>query len=108
MEQGTVGRVVETAGFALPSLYRHVVPPEVLIITCRRSNHRIVRRHGDKRAILTMAHSIVVIIHGLPRKGKVYQGLGTLYFDKRDREYTVRRSIQRIKSLGYKVSLQVA
>jgi transposase len=83
--------------------------------TTRRSNnylsalyHRIVRRRGDKRAIFAVAHSIAVIIHTMLSKGTVYQDLGALYFDERDQERTVRRAVQRIERLGYKVSLQVA
>jgi transposase len=83
--------------------------------TTRRSNnylsalyHRIARRRGDKRAIFAVAHSIAVIIHNMLSKGTVYQDLGVLYFDERDQERTVRRSVQRIERLGYKVSLQVA
>lgn len=70
--------------------------------------HRIVRRRGDKRAIIAVAHSIAVIIHTLLSKSMVYQDLGALYFDERDHEHLVRRSLQRIEALGYKVSLQVA
>jgi len=83
--------------------------------TTRRSNnylsalyHRIVRRRGDKRAIFAVAHSIAVIIHTMLSKGTVYQDLGVLYFDEHDQERTVRRAVQRIERLGYKVSLQVA
>jgi transposase len=70
--------------------------------------HRIVRRRGDKRAILAVAHSIIVIIHNMLRSGTTYQDLGYLYFDRRDQEHTVRRAVQRLEKLGYKVSLQVA
>jgi transposase len=69
--------------------------------------HRIVRRRGDKRAILAVAHSIIVIIHNMLRSGTTYQDLGYLYFDRRDQEHTVRRAVQRLEKLGYKVSLQV-
>lgn len=70
--------------------------------------HRIARRRGDKRAIFAVAHSIAVTIHAMLSKGTVYQDLGSLYFDQRDQERTVRRAVQRIEKLGYKVSLQVA
>ncbi len=81
--------------------------------TTRRSNnylsalyHRIVRRRGDKRAILAVAHAIGVIIHNLIAKGTVYEDLGALYFDKRDREHLIRRYISRIEQLGLKVTLE--
>lgn len=70
--------------------------------------HRIVGRRGDKRAIVAVAHSIAVTIYNMISKGTFYQDLGPLFFDKRDQERTVRRAVQRIEKLGYKVSLQVA
>ena len=70
--------------------------------------HRIVRRRGDKRAILAVAHAMAVIIHTMLRKGTIYQDMGALYFDERDRQHTIRRAVQRIEALGYQVSLQVA
>jgi len=83
--------------------------------TTRRSNnylsalyHRIVRRRGDKRAIFAVAHSIIIIIHNMLKSGTTYQDLGDLYFDKRDQERLVHRTVQRLQKLGYTVSLQVA
>lgn len=69
---------------------------------------RIVGRRGDKRAIVAVAHSIAVTFYNMLSKGTIYQDLGPLYFDEHDRERTIRRAIQRIEKLGYKVSLQVA
>jgi len=34
--------------------------------------------------------------------------MGALYFDERDKERLIHRSVRRIEALGYKVSLQVA
>lgn len=81
----------------------------------RRSNnylsalyHRIVRRRGDKRAIFAVAHSIIVIIHNMLKSGTIYHDLGNLYFDSRDQERLVHRTVQRLEKLGYVVNLQVA
>lgn len=70
--------------------------------------HRLVHRRGDKRAIVAVAHTIIVIIYNILCKGTTYQDLGYLYFDKRDQERVLRRAVQRIEALGYKLSLQVA
>jgi len=69
---------------------------------------RIASRRGDKRAIVAVANSIISIIHSMLSKDTVYQDLGPQFFDERHRERTIRRAIQRIESLGYKVNLQVA
>jgi transposase len=68
--------------------------------------HRLAARQGAKRAILAVAHSILVIIYHLLRDGTTYQDLGGNYFDERNRQATVRRAARRIEALGYKVTLQ--
>lgn len=70
--------------------------------------HRLAARRGDKRAILAVAHTILVTIYHLLRHGTTYQDLGANYFDQRDRHSTVRRAARRIERLGYKVTLEVA
>jgi transposase len=70
--------------------------------------HRLAARRGAKRAIIAVAHAILVIIYHLLRAGTTYQELGGNYFDERDRQATVRRSVRRIERLGYKVTLEVA
>jgi transposase len=70
--------------------------------------HRLAARRGGKRAAVAVAHSILVIVYHLLRDGTTYQELGGNYFDERDRQAAVRRSVQRIERLGYTVSLEVA
>jgi transposase len=70
--------------------------------------HRLVGRRGDKRAIVAVAHSILVIIYNMLKTGTLYQDLGDLYFDQRDRDHVLSRFVKRIEALGYKVDLQVA
>ena len=41
-------------------------------------------------------------------KGINYGDLGYLYFDERDKERVLNRTVHRIEALGYKVSPQVA
>ena len=64
-------------------------------------------RRGDKRAIVAVAHSILLIIYSMLRNDTKYQDLGGLYFDKRDKDYVLRRATKRIEALGYKVTLQI-
>ena len=70
--------------------------------------HRIAARRGKKRAIVAVAHSILVIIYHMLRDGSTYRELGGEYFDQRNRQTTIRRSVQRIQRLGYKVTLEAA
>lgn len=70
--------------------------------------HRLAARRGAKRAIVAVAHTILVIIYHLLRESAVYHDLGPNYFDERDRESTIRRSVRRIQRLGYKVTVEAA
>ena len=69
---------------------------------------RLAARRGAKRAILAVAHTILVTIYHLLRHGTTYQDLGVNYFDERRRLATVRRAVRRIERLGYQVTLEVA
>jgi transposase len=69
---------------------------------------RLAARRGAKRAIIAVAHSVLVIIYHLLRDGTCYQDLGPNYFDERDRQATVRRAVRRIERLGYHVTVAAA
>ena len=70
--------------------------------------HRIKARRGAKRALVAVAHRILVIIYHLLKDGTLYQDLGPDYSDRRDQEAVVRRSIRRLEACGYKVVLTPA
>jgi len=69
---------------------------------------RLAARRGAKRAIVAVAHSILVIIYHVLRRGTAYQDLGDNYFDERDRQRTLQRSVRRIERLDYAVTLEAA
>ena len=68
-------------------------------------DHRLAGRRGKKRAILAVAHSILVIAYRLIERGQDYQDLGTDYFDRRRPDTTVRNLTTRLAQLGYEVVL---
>ncbi len=70
--------------------------------------HQLATRRGHKRAILTVAHTILVTLYSLLRHGTTYRDLGDNYFDERNQQATLRRSVHRIERLGYKVTLHTA
>lgn len=74
----------------------------------RAQYYRLASRRGSKRAILAVAHSILVTIYYMLRDGTSYRELGGNYFDERRRQATIRRAAQRIERLGYKVTLEAA
>lgn len=67
---------------------------------------RLAARRGKKRAIVAVGHSILVIAYHLLARGTSYHDLGPEHFDRRDADRVKRRSVQRLESLGYKVSLE--
>jgi transposase len=67
--------------------------------------HRLAGRRGKKRALLAVAHSIVVIAYRLIERDQDYQDLGANYFDQRRPESTVRHLTSRLTQLGYEVTL---
>ncbi len=70
--------------------------------------HRLARRLGDKKAVVAVAHSMLVTIYHMLRSATAYQDLGPTYFDQRDREGATRRAVRRLEVLGYNVVLQPA
>lgn len=67
--------------------------------------HRLAGRRGKKRAIIAVAHSILVIAYHLIQREEPYHDLGGDYFDRRRPEATVKRLVRRLEQLGYQVDL---
>ena len=68
--------------------------------------NRLAARRGAKRAIIAVAHSIVVIIYHLLTRDEPYQDLGGNYFDERKRDSVTNRLVHRLEKLGYDVALE--
>ena len=67
---------------------------------------RLAGRRGNKRAIVAVAHSILVIAYHILDRQQPYQELGANYFDERRKESVLHRLMKRINNLGYQVSLE--
>ncbi|MBM3300569.1 MAG: IS110 family transposase [Deltaproteobacteria bacterium] len=68
--------------------------------------HRLVRRKGHKKAIVAVAHTILVIIYHVLKHRAPYRELGADYFDKLNVTYIKRHYVTRLESLGFKVTLE--
>jgi transposase len=68
--------------------------------------HRLAARRGKKKAIVAVAHSILVIAYHLISRKEDYRELGGDYFDKRRPEATAKHLIKRLEALGYTVNAQ--
>jgi transposase len=69
---------------------------------------RLVTRRGDKRAIIAVAHSILVIVYHVILRKEPYKELGADYFERRKPEATARRLARQIERLGFEVTLAPA
>jgi transposase len=67
---------------------------------------RLVSRRGKKKALVAVAHSILVITHHVLTRRETYQALGGNYFDERGRMVVERRLTRRLERLGYQVTLE--
>jgi transposase len=63
--------------------------------------HRLVRRHGKQKAILALAHKVLVIIYHVLRTKKPYADLGANHFDLQDAARIQRHHIHRLEQLGF-------
>jgi len=70
--------------------------------------HRLAGRRGKKRAIVAVAHSLLVVIYHTLKNGVIYQELGADFFERTNEERVVQKSIQRLNKLGYTVTVQKA
>jgi transposase len=68
--------------------------------------HRLAARRGKQKAIVAVAHKILVIVYTLLKTGQVYEERGTAALDERQKERIVHRLERRIAQLGYKVNLE--
>jgi len=66
--------------------------------------HRLVGRRGKNRALVAVAHSILVIAYHIIQRRTGYQELGANYFDQRKPEATAKRLIGRLVKLGYTIT----
>ena len=67
---------------------------------------RLARRLGNKRAAVAIAHSLLVAVYHLLKDGVVFQDLGPDHFHRQSRDAVLRRSIHRLETLGYKVTVE--
>ena len=69
---------------------------------------RVAARRGDKRAVVAVAHALLVVIYHLLLWQKPYAELGADYFDQLDRERTANRLVKRLERIGYQVTIEAS
>jgi transposase len=67
---------------------------------------RLSRRRGKKKAVLAVAHSILVAAYHIIRDGVPYRDLGPDHFDRLAAERLTRHYVRRLEQLGHRVVLE--
>jgi transposase len=67
---------------------------------------RLAARRGSRRAAVAVGHTILTAAYYILRDEVEYHDLGGQYFEERDREGVIRRSVARLKALGLEVTIR--
>jgi hypothetical protein len=67
--------------------------------------HRLARRLGKLKALVAVAHSLLVVIYCVLRDRIPYRELGPDYFGPQETARRTRHHIHRLEQLGYAVTL---
>lgn len=67
---------------------------------------RLARRRGKNRALVAVAHSLVVSIYFMIKDGAPYRDLGEHFLPERDARARERRAIKTLTELGHEVILR--
>ena len=66
---------------------------------------RLKARRGYKRAVVAIAHKVLVAIYHMLSQKVSYNDLGDLYLDKLNKNHLARNLVHRLERLGYAVTL---
>lgn len=66
---------------------------------------RLARRRGKKKAIVAIAHQLLIIIYHILTKKEQYKELGADYYDKQKIESKKQQAINSLEKLGYEIQL---
>jgi transposase len=70
--------------------------------------NRLSKRRGYKRAIVAIAHSMIVAIYHIIRDNRKYKELGKEWFGERSAESQSKALVKKLERLGFTVQLQQA
>ena len=67
----------------------------------------IKARRGYKRAVVAVAHKILVATYHMLSQNVSYNDLGDLYLDKLNKHHLTRNLVHRLERLGFQVTLEL-
>jgi transposase len=63
-------------------------------------------RKGAPKAVMALAHHMIVVVHQVLSRQEEYIEFGADYYDQRNKPKTVARLVSRLQKLGYEVDLR--
>ncbi len=69
---------------------------------------RVLRHRGHKKAVVAVAHALLVTAYHIIDRGTTYQELGADYYTRRYTERVQRQALHTLERLGYRVTLERA
>ena len=70
--------------------------------------HRIARYRGHKKAVVAVAHAMLVTVYHMLQRDEDYRELGPHYFDRRHADRAKQHAIRALEQQGYRVTLEPA
>ncbi len=94
-----------------PWLRRHLIEASWAAVRKRGTYlsalyYRLLPRRGKNKAIVAVAHALLVMIYHILKDQVPYRELGSDYFNKLNAVYVQRHHVKRLESLGFKVTLE--
>lgn len=71
----------------------------------RAKYYSLKARRGAKRAVLAIAHKIIIAVYHMLKSNTAYNDLGDDYLDRRSEQRVQANLVRRLERLGYKVQL---
>ena len=66
---------------------------------------RLKNRRGHKRALLAVAHALLVVIYHVLNRGQAYADLGPEYFERQAKPRQAEHLVAKLQKLGYQVTI---
>jgi transposase len=68
--------------------------------------HRLIKRMGKNKALVAVAHSLLVITYHVLARRADYRELGGDYFDRQHRQTQQQRLVKKLEAMGLKVTVE--
>jgi len=74
----------------------------------RNKYDSLVGRRGKKRALVAVAHKILISVYYILKNKEKYKELGGTYLDQKTKDKQIQRHLKRLRELGVDVLQQAA